>query len=346
MGIFSKDLGVDLGTANVVINISGSEELVNEPSVVAMDRNNGRIIRVGREAKNMLDRTPGNLVAMHPLKDGVISDHEMTVKLLQAMFKNADDSKLLKPKPRVVIGVPSSVTQVEERSVINAALEAGARRVYLVESPLVAALGAGLDISRAEGRMVVDIGAGTTDVAVLTMNAIAGSSSINIAGNAFDAAIVREVRHRYNMIIGMQTARDIKEKIGWAIPHEEEEPMTIAGLDVQTRIIKEQKISSYDFVKVFGDLARQIGAEVQALLESTSPELVSDVAATGITLTGGSSAMKGLAQAITERTGIICTIADQPDLCVAKGFSVILDKWLRNMREGTINTARRRAMRK
>ena len=186
MQLFSNDLGVDLGTANVLIYSEGKGVVVREPSVVAMDKNTGRILQVGAAARNMLGRTPGNVVAMHPLKGGVISDHEMTVKMLQELFRSAIKSSLFTPKPRVIICVPSGVTEVEERSVINAAVEAGARRVYLIEEPLAAALGAGLDITGPSGHMVIDVGGGTTNVAVLSMNGVAVSSSITIAGDAFD----------------------------------------------------------------------------------------------------------------------------------------------------------------
>ena len=188
---FTQDLGIDLGTANVLIYADGQGVVIREPSVVAVDKNSGRILQVGAAARNMLGRTPGNVVAMQPLKDGVISDLEMTVKMLQTLYRSASKKSIFTPKPRVVICVPSSVTEVEERTVINAALEAGARRVYLIEEPLAAALGANLDISGPKGHMVVDIGAGTTDTAVLTMNGVAASSSIKVAGNAFDEAIAR-----------------------------------------------------------------------------------------------------------------------------------------------------------
>ena len=202
MQLFSNDLGVDLGTSNVLIYSEGKGIVVREPSVVAMDKNNGRILQVGAAARNMLGRTPGNVVAMRPLKGGVISDHEMTVKMLQELFRSAIKSSLFTPKPRVIVSVPSGVTEVEERSVINAAVEAGARRVYLIEEPLAAALGAGLDISSPSGHMVVDIGGGTTDVAVLSMNGVAVSASIPTAGDAFDEAIIRHVRRAHSVVIG------------------------------------------------------------------------------------------------------------------------------------------------
>ena len=214
MQLFSNDLGVDLGTSNVLIYVDGKGVVIREPSVVAVDKNTGKILQVGAAARNMLGRTPGNVVAMHPLKDGVISDHEMTVKMLQTLFRSATKSSLFTPKPRVVICVPSGVTEVEERSVINAAIEAGARRAYLIEEPLAAAMGAGLDIKGPNGHMVVDIGGGTTDIAVLSLNGVAVSSSLEVAGDAFDEAIGRYVRRRHGVVIGQVTAEDIKIQIG------------------------------------------------------------------------------------------------------------------------------------
>ena len=214
MQLFSNDLGVDLGSANTLIYAEGKGVVVREPSVVAMDKNTGHILQVGAAARNMLGRTPGNVVAMRPLKSGVISDHEMTVRMLQELFRSATKSSLFTPKPRVVVCVPSGVTEVEERTVINAAIEAGARRVYLIEEPLAAALGAGLDIKGPNGHMVVDVGGGTTDVAVLSMNGVAVSSSVKVAGDTFDEAIARHVRRKHDVIIGEVTAEEIKIQIG------------------------------------------------------------------------------------------------------------------------------------
>ena len=206
---FSNDLGVDLGNSNVLIYVDGKGIVVREPSVVAVDKNTGKILQVGAAARNMLGRTPGNVVAMKPLRDGIISDHEMTVRMLSALFKSATKASVFTPKPRVVISVPSGVTEVEERSVINAAIEAGARRVFLIEEPLAAALGAGLDIKGAKGHMVVDIGGGTTDIAVLSMNGVAVSASLKVAGDAFDEAIARYVRRQHSLVIGQVTAEQI-----------------------------------------------------------------------------------------------------------------------------------------
>ena len=344
MQLFSHDLGVDLGTSNVLINVDGKGIVIREPSVVAVDKNTGKILQVGSAARNMLGRTPGNVVAMHPLKDGVISDHEMTVRMLQVLFRNASKASLFTPKPRVVICVPSGVTEVEERTVINAAIEAGARRVYLIEEPLAAALGAGLNISGPNGHMVVDIGGGTTDVAVLTMNNVAVSSSTEIAGVAFDEAIMRHVRRKHGVVIGQVTAEDIKIQIGCVYPRPEDVSMVVKGRDAKTGMHRELALLSSEIFEVLRRPARQIVEEVLSVLEDTSPELVADISENGITLTGGGSQIYGMDKLLTERTGIICTLADDADSCVAYGCGKSL-AWINHMSEGPINIARKRIMR-
>lgn len=344
MKLFSNDLGVDLGTANVLIYVDGQGVIVREPSVVAVDKNTGKVLEVGAAARNMLGRTPGNVVAMHPLKDGVISDHEMTVRMLQVLFREAGKASILTPKPRVVICVPSGVTEVEERTIINAAIEAGARRVYLIEEPLAAALGANLEIDGPNGHMIVDIGGGTTDVAVLTLNAVAASSSIKVAGGSFDEAIGRYVRRKHGVVIGQTTAEDIKIKIGRVYHSVEDATMTIKGRDAKSGMPKELELRSSEIAEVLWRPARQISDEVQSVLENTSPELVSDISENGITLTGGGSQLTGMAELLTERTGIKCTLADDPSSCVAYGCGKSLS-WINRMQEGPINIARRRIMR-
>ncbi len=343
MQMFSNDLGVDLGTSNVLIYADGKGLVVREPSVVAVDRNTGKILQVGSAARNMLNRTPGNVVAMRPLKDGIISDHEMTVKMLSEMFKTATKASVFTPKPRVVISVPSGVTEVEERSVINAAIEAGARRVFLIEEPLAAALGAGLNIKDPNGHMVVDIGGGTTDIAVLSMNGVAMSSSLKVAGDAFDDAIIRYVRRQHQMVIGKVTAEEVKIQIGEVYPRSEELTMNIKGRDAKTGMPKMVTLSSKEIYEVLRRPARMIADEVMEVLEQTSPELVSDVAENGITLTGGCSQLWGFAELLMERTGIACIVADDPDSCTAYGCGKSL-AWINHMNEGPINIARKRAM--
>ena len=344
MRLFTNDLGVDLGTSNVLIYVDGKGIVVREPAVVAMDKNSGRILQVGIEASNMLGRTPGNVVAMHPLKNGVISDHVMTVKMLQHLFKKARTKALFNPKPRVVICVPSGVTEVQERTVINAAIEAGARRVYLIEEPLAAAMGANLDIQGPNGHMIVDIGGGTTDIAVLTMNGVAVSSSIEVAGDSFDEAIARYVRRVHGVVIGRSMAEDVKIKIGCVDQRPEETTMIVRGRDSKTGMPRELQLNSNEIYEVLRRLARQIADEVVSVLEETSPELVSDIAANGIILTGGSGQLYGMAEVIACRTGIECTVADDPDSCVAYGCGKSLH-WINHMSNGILNISKKRAMR-
>ena len=344
MFLFSNDLGVDLGNSNVLIYADGKGLVVREPAVVAMDKNTGKILQVGAAARNMLGRTPGNVVAMKPLRDGIISDHEMTVRMLQEMFKTATKASVFTPKPRVVISVPSGVTEVEERSVINAAIEAGARRVFLIEEPLAAALGAGLDIKGATGHMVVDIGGGTTDIAVLSMNGVAVSSSLKIAGDYFDETIARYVRRQHGVVIGQVTAEAVKIQIGQVFPREEELSMNVKGRDAKTGMPREVVLTSTEIHEVLRRPARMIVDEVMAVLEQTSPELVSDISENGITLTGGCSQIWGMAELLIERTGISTVLADDPDSCTAYGCGKSL-AWINHMQEGPINIARKRMMR-
>lgn len=344
MNLFSNDLGVDLGTTNVLIYAAGKGVVVREPSVVAIDKNTGRILQVGTEARNMLGRTPANVVAMHPLKDGVISDHVMTVRLLQVLFRRAAAQGLFTPKPRVVISVPSGVTEVEERTVINAAIEAGARRVYLIEEPLAAAMGANLAIQGPNGHMVVEIGGGTTNIAVVSLNGVARSSSIKVAGDSFDEAVIRHVRRWHGVVIGKSTAEDIKIKIGCVDKSPEEMSMRVRGRDVKSGMPRELNLNSTEIADVLRRPAKTIADEIMSVLEDTSPELVSDIAENGITLTGGGSQLGGMAQLIEERTGIRCTVADDPDSCVVYGCGKSLS-WINHMKEGPINIAKRRAMR-
>ena len=345
MALFtSNDLGVDLGNSNVLIYSEGKGIVVREPAVVAVDKNTGKILQVGAAARNMLGRTPGNVVAMKPLRDGIISDHEMTVRMLSAMFNSATKACIFTPKPRVVISVPSGVTEVEERSVITAAIEAGARRVFLIEEPLAAALGAGLDIKGAKGHMVVDIGGGTTDIAVLSMNGVAVSASLKVAGDAFDEAIARYVRRQHGVVIGQVTAESVKIELGQVYPRNEERSMNVKGRDAKTGMPRVVTLTSSEIYEVLRRPARQIADEVMAVLEQTSPELVSDISETGITLTGGCSQIWGMDMLLAERTGIGCVLADDPDSCTAYGCGKSL-AWINHMQEGPINIARKRMMR-
>ena len=341
MIFFSKDLGVDLGTANVLIYQEGKGIVLREPSVVAVDKLTGKVLQVGSAARNMLGRTPGNVVAMRPLREGVISDYEMTEKMLAEFFRKIMRYSIV--KPRVIVSVPSGVTGVEERAVIQAAQEAGARRVYLIEEPLAAALGAHLDISGPDGHMIVDIGGGTTDIAVLTMNAVAVSTSIKTAGDTFDEIITRYVRRKHGAIIGANTAEEIKMNVGCVIERPENPEIEVRGRDLKTGLSKDVVISSGEMLELLRRPAKVIADEVLSVLEQATPELVADISHNGIVLSGGGSQIWGMDKFLQERTEIRCTLADDPDSCVAYGCGKSLG-WLGHMQEGAINIARRRLM--
>lgn len=342
MKLLSRDLGVDLGTANVLVYAGGKGVVLREPSVVAVDKNTGKILQVGSAARNMMGRTPGNVVAMRPLQNGVISDYEMTQRMLTLFFRKAVPHAVL--KPRVIVSVPSSITEVEERAVINAAMEAGARRVYLIEEPLAAALGANLDISGPSGHMVVDVGGGTTDVAVLTMNGVAVSGSAKAAGDAFDEAIVRYARRKHGVVIGLTMAEEVKITIGCVYPRPGDPSMIVKGRDLRTGLAKEFTMLSSEVQEALRRPARQITDLVLSMLEQSSPELVADIAQNGIVLTGGGSQIYGLDMLIQERTQMPCMVADDAGSCVAYGCGKSL-AWMHHMQEGTINLARRRLLR-
>ena len=337
----SRDLGIDLGTANVLVDEEGRGIVLREPSVVAVDKNTGKVLQVGVAANNMLGRTPGNVVALRPLREGVISDYEMTEKMLAQFMKKILRFAFI--KPRVVVSVPSGITEVEERAVIQATMEAGARRVYLIEEPFAAALGAQMDMEGPGGHLVVDIGGGTTDIAVVTMNDVAVSSSVKVAGEAFDDAVVRYIRRRHNVLIGPNAAEEAKITVGCVYERGQEISMVVKGRDLKTGLPKEVPVSSTELYEMFKRPSRQIVDEVLAVLEQTSPELVSDISQNGIVMTGGGSQLWGFPQLLAERTGIPCTLADDADSCVANGCGKSL-RWINSMQEGTINLARKKLM--
>ena len=338
---FSRDLGIDLGTANVLIYEAGKGIVLREPSVVAVDKNTGKVLQVGAAASNMLGRTPGNVVALRPLRDGVISDYEMTEKMLAQFMKQIIRFSFV--KPRVVVCVPSGITEVEERAVIQATMEAGARRVYLIEEPFAAALGAHINLDGPSGHLVVDIGGVTTDIAVLTMNDVAVSTSLKVAGETFDHAIIRYLRRRHGVLVGPNAAEEIKITIGCVYERGQEVSMIAKGRDLKTGLPKEVQVTSAEIFEVFKRPARQIVDEVLSVMEQTSPELVADISANGIVLTGGGCQIWGFAQLLEERTGIHCAIADDADSCVALGCGKSL-RWINQMQEGTINISRKKLL--
>ena len=301
MQFFSNDLGVDLGTSNVLIYADGKGLVVREPAVVALDRNSGKILQVGAAARNMLNRTPGNVVAMRPLREGVISDHEMTVRMLQEMFKTATKASIFTPKPRVVISVPSGVTEVEKKAVEDATYQAGAREVSIIEEPIAAAIGAGIDISKPCGNMIVDIGGGTSDIAVISLGGTVVSASIKIAGDDFDEAIVRYMRKKHNLLIGERTAEDLKIKIGSAYKRAEVDYMDVRGRNLVTGLPKTVKVSSEETEEALRETTAQIVETIHSVLEKTPPELAADIADRGIVLTGGGSLLRGLEDLISAK---------------------------------------------
>ena len=337
----SRDLGIDLGTSNVLIYADGRGVILREPSVAAMEKSSGRLLAVGAAARNMLGRTPGNVVAVQPVRDGVISDYEMTQKMLSQFLRRIGRFALV--KPRVIVCVPSSISEVEERAVIQATMEAGARRVYLIEEPMAAAMGANIDFSGTSGHMVVDIGGGTTDVAVLSMNGVVVSDSIKLAGERFDRAIIRYLRRQHGIQIGNNTAEEIKMSIGCVIERSDELSMQVRGRDNRTSLPREVTLTSTEMVEAPRSPANQIVGEIITVLEKTPPELVADISENGIVLTGGGSLLWGFDALVENRTGIRCRIADDAQSCVAIGCGMALRR-INSMQEGTINLARRKLL--
>ncbi|WP_105616965.1 rod shape-determining protein MreB [Vallitalea okinawensis] len=317
--MFSTDIGIDLGTANVLVYIKGKGIVLQEPSVVAIDKNSDQILAVGEEARRMLGRTPGNIVAIRPLRQGVISDYEITEKMLKYFINKAVGKRLI--KPRIAVCVPSGVTGVEKRAVEDATHQAGARHVDIIEEPIAAAIGAGIDISKACGSMVVDIGGGTSDIAVISLGGTVVSASIKSAGDNFDEAIVRYIRKKHNLLIGERTAEDIKIKIGVAIVEDESDmkTMDIRGRNLVTGLPVTINISSKEIEEALREPVTNISEAVHNVLERTPPELASDISDRGIVMTGGGSLLQGLDRLLQLKTGINVFVADDAVSCVAVG---------------------------
>ena len=317
MNWFSKDIGIDLGTASVLVYVKGKGVVLREPSVVAMDKNTGKLLKVGAEANAMLGRTPGNIIAMRPLREGVISDYDMTERMLKEFIKKVTSFRLF--KPRVVICVPSGITEVEERAVIDAGIQAGARRVYLIEEPVAAAIGAGIDIAKPDGHMVVDIGGGTADIAVISLSGVVESASIKIAGDKFDEAVIKYIRRKHNVLIGERTAEELKMTIGCVFPRPEEVTMDIKGRCLMTGLPRVFTVSSSEMIEAFEEPSTRILEAIHGVLERTPPELVADISTNGIVMTGGGSLLYGLDKLIQSRTGIHAMVAEDAVSCVAIG---------------------------
>ncbi len=320
---YGQDIGIDLGTATVIAYAKGKGIVLREPSVVAVDSNTGDVLAVGKEARRMLGRTPGNIVATRPLKDGVISNYTVTEKMLK-YFINRICGKFIFA-PRVMICIPSQVTEVEKKAVIDAASQAGARKVYLIEEPIAAAIGAGIDISRPCGNMVVDIGGGTTDIAVISLGGSVVSSSLKVAGDKFDEAIVRYIKKKYNVIIGERTAEDLKINIGCVYPKIQDVEMDIRGRDLVTGLPSTITIHSSEMLEALIEPAMMVVDAVHGVLEKTPPELAADISDRGIYMTGGGCLIDGLDKLLQEQTGINVMIAQDAISCVALGTGKALD---------------------
>lgn len=320
---FGQDIGIDLGTATVIAFVKGKGVVLREPSVVAVDSNTGDVLAVGQEARKMLGRTPGNIIATRPLKDGVISDYTVTEKMLKYFINKIGGKSIF--APRIMICIPSQVTEVEKKAVIDAASQAGARRVYLIEEPIAAAIGAGLDISKACGNMIVDIGGGTTDIAVISLGGSVVSSSIKIAGDKFDEAVVKYIKKKHNIIIGERTAEELKVNIGCVYPKIQDTEMDIRGRDLSTGLPKTVTIHSSEMLEALIEPAMMIVEAVHSIFEKTPPELVADISDRGIYMTGGGSLLDGLDKLLEEKTGINVMIARDTVSCVALGTGKALD---------------------
>lgn len=324
LSLFSNDLAIDLGTANTLVFARGKGIVVCEPSIIAVNQKTGRVEAVGKEAKEMLGRTPGNIIAIRPMKDGVIADFEHTEKMLDHFIKKAHN-RSLGVRPRIVIGVPSEITQVEKRAVKDSAYRAKASEVYLVEQAMVAAVGAGLPVTEPTGNMVVDIGGGTTDVAVISMAGIVYSRSVRIAGNKMDEDIVQYIKRKYNLLVGERTAEEIKINIGSAFPLEEELTMEIKGRDLVEGIPKTLVISDEEIREALSETVSNIIEAVRVALEQTPPELSADIVDKGIVLTGGGSLLKNLDKRLREETGLPVSMADDPLASVVLGTGKMLN---------------------
>jgi rod shape-determining protein MreB len=321
---FKDEVGIDLGTANVLVYIKGKGIVLNEPSVVAISDDTNEILAVGEEARKMLGRTPANIIAVRPLKDGVISDYDITERMLKYFIrKSCGGSRFF--KPRIMICVPSGVTEVEKRAVIEAATQAGGKSVFLMEEPVAAAIGAGLDITGPDGKMVIDIGGGTSDVAVISLGTIVTSQSVKVAGDSLDDAIIKYMRKEHKLFIGERTAEQMKMTVGTAFPREQQVFYACKGRDLVTGLPKSVDVGSDEMLEALDEPLQIICEAVHQVLENTPPELAADISTTGIVITGGGALLDGIDKRIKKRTGIDVYIADEPKNCVAIGTGKALN---------------------
>lgn len=323
-GSLSRDMGIDLGTANTLVHLKGKGIVLREPSVVAIQRDTGEVLAVGEEAKQMIGRTPGNIVAIRPLKDGVIADYDVTQAMLKYFIRKSMETNSI-VKPRVVVGVPSGVTEVEKRAVHDATIQAGAREAYLIEEPMAAAIGAGLPVHEPTGNMVVDIGGGTTEVAVISLGGIVTSRSIRVGGDEMDEAIVQYVKKTYNLMIGERTAEEIKITIGAAIVPDVDDTLDIRGRDLVTGLPKTLTIRAHEIQHALNEPISSILEAVKVTLEKTPPELSADIMDRGIVMTGGGSLLRGLDRLISQETGMPVYVAEDALSCVANGTGRTLE---------------------
>jgi rod shape-determining protein MreB len=323
LSLFSSDLAIDLGTSNTLVYAKGKGIVVNEPSIVAINKNSAEIVAVGREAKNMLGRTPGNVVAIKPMKDGVIADFKVTEKMLTYFIQKAHNRSMLL-RPRIVIGVPSEITQVEKRAVEDSAYRAGASEVYLVEQAVAAAIGAGLPIEEPAGNMVVDIGGGTTDIAVISMNGIVYSRSVRVAGNEMDEAVMHYLKYKFNLLVGERTAEQIKMEIGSAYPLQKPLTMEVKGRNLIEGMPRTVTINDSGIREALSECVATILNAIRVALERIPPELCGDISDRGIVLTGGGALLKNLDKRIREETGLLVSIADDPLASVVLGTGKML----------------------
>lgn len=342
MLIFERDIAIDMGTNDVLLFVRGKGVQVREPTIVAVDKYTGKLLKVGREAQKMLGRTPASIVPIHPIANGVISDYDMTVAMLRELIGRVTSFSLF--KPRVLLTVPGSISGVEERALIDAAVEAGARKVYLVESAVATATGAGVDVSKPDGHLVIDIGGGTTETAVVSLGGVAECESIRVAGGEFDEAIVRYVRRRHNVLIGAKTAEEVKMSIGCLVQKPDIGLEEVKGRDLVTGLPKMVQISSAELVDVLMEPAKAILESIHLVLERTPPELVSDISQNGIIMSGGGSLLYGFDRLVEEDTGIRTLVVDDPVSCQAYGAGKMLHA-LNDMTDGMVNFARKRQLR-
>ncbi len=338
----NKDIAIDLGTSSVLVYVKGKGVIIEEPSVVAVDKETGKVLKVGKEAQLLLGRAPGNILAVKPLQDGVIAQYDVTMHMLKYFIRRASGGGFF--KPRVMVCVPGGITEVEERAVCDATIAAGAKKTYLIEEPLAAAIGAGIDISKPTGRMVVDIGGGTSDVAVISYGSIVAGDSVKMAGNKMDEAIIKHIRHKYNVLIGEVTAEDIKKRVGSALPLDKEYIVDVKGRCLKEGLPKMVSINSSEIRKAIEPIVKSIVTSVRHVIERTPPELVGDISASGIVMTGAGSLLYGLDRAIEAATGIHTFVADNPSACVAIGTGRSLDN-INVLPEGIINISRMRQQR-